>query len=191
VLFSFLEKEITCRLPGPGSLPPLTFPLSTFLQAFSPRTIITLVGAALTETKIVLHSTDLALLPVLAESLVALMYPLQWQDTYLVPLPRLLLTVFDSPTKYILGIHSDWLPELSKESLREVLLVDCDTGLLRMPSRPFDPPPLPACVADALFRRLRVAMHPALDRMDSAQVILDEDTLRASHLDERAERELR
>lgn len=191
VQFDFLGRPITCRLPGPGTLPSLCYPLSPFLHTFSARNILALVAAALTETKILLHSQDLALLPVMAESLMALMYPLQWQHPYLVPLPRELMVVVETPTNYILGIHTNWLPEVSRESLKDVVLVDCDSGSVRLPPRPFTPPSLPPSIFDPLLRRLRKTVHPALEHLDSAQVILDEETFRRAHISPLAEQELR
>jgi hypothetical protein len=39
----------------------------------------------------------------------------QWHLAYLVPLPHELLAVMlESPHAYIMGIHSDWLPEIHK-----------------------------------------------------------------------------
>lgn len=40
---------------------------------------------------------------------------MQWHLAYLVPLPHELLAVMlESPHAYIMGIHSDWLPEIHK-----------------------------------------------------------------------------
>jgi hypothetical protein len=169
VQFDFLGRPITLRLPGPGALPAMTYPLAPFLHTFSPRNVLALVAAALTESKILLHSRDLALLPSMAEALLAFLYPLQWQHPYLVPLPKELMVVIETPTNYILGVHTDWLPAVPRDSLKEVVLVDCDSGAVRLPPRPYTPPSFPPAVLEPLLRRLRATVHPGLDRLDSAK----------------------
>lgn len=74
-----LGRQLSLRYPGPGSLPPLSHPLSTLLHAFAPRNVLTLVAALLCEWSVILHSSDLAILPVVALSLSALIYPLKVQ----------------------------------------------------------------------------------------------------------------
>lgn len=195
--FDFLGQPITLRLPGPGALPALTYPLAPFLHTFSPRNVLALVAAALTESKILFHSRDLALLPSMAESLLALLYPLQWQHPYLVPLPKELMVVIETPTNYILGVHTDWLPAVPRDSLRDVVLVDCDSGAVRLPPRPYSPPSFPPAVLEPLLRRLRATVHPGLDRLDSAKWgaarggLYNPNAFRLARISPLAEQELR
>lgn len=197
VQFDFLGRPITLRLPGPGSLPALNYPLAPFLHTFSPRNVLALVAAALTESKILFHSRDLALLPMIAESLLALLYPLQWQHPYLVPLPKELMVVIETPTNYILGVHTDWLPGVPRDSLKDVVLVDCDSGAVRLPPRPYTPPSFPPAVLEPLLRRLRATVHPGLDRLDSARWgaakggLHNPAAFRAARISALAEQELR
>lgn len=70
-------RTLTLRYPGPSCPPPLPHPLAPLLQALAPRHVLTLVSCLLCEWSVVLHSTDLALLPVIALSLTTLIYPLK------------------------------------------------------------------------------------------------------------------
>jgi len=197
VQFDFLGRPITCRLAGPGALPSLCYPLSPFLRTFSARNVLALVAAALTESKVLLHSHDLSVLPVMAESLLSLIYPLQWQHPYLVPLPRELLVVVETPTNYILGVHTEWLADVPRDSLKDVVCVDCDSGAVRLPPRPFNPPSFPPSVLYPLLRRLRGTVYPMLTRLDSAssRVSLDDlpiiSTSAPSEISPASEEELR
>jgi len=180
VRFKMLDREISCRLPGPRVLPPMNYPLSTFMSMFSPRNVIKLVGAALVEARMLLHSRDPAILPVIAESITALLYPMHWQAFYLQPVPKDLLAYLDSPFPFILGIHSALLEDVSKDSLKEVVLVDCDGGTVRLPQWPYNIPPIPENVAEPVYQRLRSLVQPSVDRLDSIDANLGRASRRES-----------
>jgi WD40 repeat protein len=193
--FSFLGADIYCSLPGPTALPPLSFPLATLLQTFSPRNIIALVGAALCQHRILLHSRELALLPIVADSIIALMYPLTWQAPYFLPMPKRLFDdtpeIVEAFMGCVVGIHTDWLATVNPASLSDVFVVDCDSGRVRIPHRDMRPPSLPESVAQHLHRAIRQVVAPALGQMDLLKTDLDTSTFRCKRISSRDEYELR
>ena len=124
---------INFTLPSPEDLPVCPYSLTTALfHRLGRRGALTVLGAALKETRILLFSADLAVLPAVCEAIRVLLYPLKWPHVYLPIVPLTLLEIVEAPTSYILGIHSDWLPLLSnsQEGFSHTLFVDCDTGAI-------------------------------------------------------------
>jgi hypothetical protein len=64
--------------PSPEDFPACSYPLEVLLRCFGPRVLIDVVCCVLSECRMLFHSSDLSLLPVICEGLRALIYPLQW-----------------------------------------------------------------------------------------------------------------
>ncbi|KAJ1440798.1 hypothetical protein B484DRAFT_443259, partial [Ochromonadaceae sp. CCMP2298] len=96
------------------------------------RVLIDVVCCVLSECRMLFHSCDLSLLPVICEGLRALIYPLQWTHVYLPVVPMHLLNVVEAPVPFMLGTHSSWLRFIQGEYMQDMVLVDCDTGALSM-----------------------------------------------------------
>ena len=71
--------------------------------------MLTVLGAALKESRILLLSTDLSLLPAVCEAIRVLLYPLQWMHVYLPVVPEPLLDLMQAPVPFLLGTHTNWL----------------------------------------------------------------------------------
>jgi len=54
-------------------------------------------------------------------TMVALLYPFEWQHTYITVLPSMLLDVVDAPTPYIVGVLSSMQLLLDDHELHEVI----------------------------------------------------------------------
>jgi hypothetical protein len=118
--------------PSPEDFPRCPYPLEALLKCFGPRALIDIVCCVLSECRILFHSSDLALLPVVCEGLRALIYPLQWTHVYLPVVPMHLLNVVEAPVPFMLGTHSKWLRYIQVEYMNDMVLVDCDTASIDM-----------------------------------------------------------
>lgn len=154
------------RLSGVSDLPSLNFGLRHTLQCLGPEGVALLVAALLQESKVVLHSRNLSLLPMVAEGLVALMYPLVFPFTYMPMMPPIFIMLIDSPQPYLLGVHPDWLSCVDPVSLAEVVVVDCDSGIIDLHKTVVEP--LPKKVHKDLTGAVRKALLPSSASADTA-----------------------
>jgi myotubularin-related protein 5/13 len=69
--------------------------------------------AAMTEHKILFHSTSYSRLTESCRALTALMYPLRYTHTYVPILPASILEILSTPTPFIMGIHSSMQNEVN------------------------------------------------------------------------------
>ena len=118
--------------PPPEDFPRSPYPMQVLLKCFGPRVLIDIVCCVLSECRILFHSSDLSLLPVVCESLRTLIYPLQWTHVYLPVVPMHLLNVVEAPVPFMLGTHSKWLKYVQIEYMTDMVLVDCDTASIDM-----------------------------------------------------------
>eukprot|EP00752_Nemacystus_decipiens_P001367 g1356.t1 len=150
-------------LPGIRELPALSFPLGLLLRSLRPKGVLELFAAILQEGRILLHSTKPALLAAVAEGVFALMYPLQWPYAYVPVLPNCLIEHVESPQPFILGVHTDWLSDISPDALEELIIVDCDLGTVDGPDMGQLPPP----VRRSLTKAVRAVLHGNLGNLDA------------------------
>nr|CCA15028.1 conserved hypothetical protein [Albugo laibachii Nc14]CCA23167.1 conserved hypothetical protein [Albugo laibachii Nc14] len=116
------------------NFPPLAYTLAPIFALFNVETIINIMTLTLLEYRIVIHSSNMAVLCPVAEALCTLLYPFRWQHPYVPVLPRYLLDYLQAPLPYILGLHSSWLPLMMDASRPEhLVLVDCDRGCVSSP----------------------------------------------------------
>lgn len=71
------------------------------------------------------------------------MYPLKWAHVYVPVVPSSLLGLIEAPVPFILGTHKNWLPLIPTDCLCDVVVIDCDAGLVirnsvQIPSWPAD-----------------------------------------------------
>lgn len=125
-------KCVEFSAPSPEDFPRCSYPLEVLLKCFGPRVLIDIVCCVLSECRILFHSSDLALLPVICEGLRTLIYPLQWTHVYLPVVPMHLLNVVEAPVPFMLGTHSKWLKYIQIEYMNDMVLVDCDTAAVDM-----------------------------------------------------------
>ncbi|RHY36773.1 hypothetical protein DYB38_001778 [Aphanomyces astaci] len=93
----------------PDRLPGIDFSLSLLFDTLDVANIITLFTAALVECRILLISSQLTVLAVVAESLRTILHPLKWPHVYLPVLPGKLLGYLQCPTPFIVGVQKDLL----------------------------------------------------------------------------------
>ncbi|KAJ8575887.1 hypothetical protein ON010_g3323 [Phytophthora cinnamomi] len=140
---------------------PLVYSLEPIFQLFDIKTIVHLVTLVLCEYRILIHSTQQALLCPVAEGLCALIYPFRWQHPYVPILPRVLSEYLQAPLPYILGIHTSWLQSLLEAGRPEhLVVVDIDRGTIQLQES--GGPVLPHKLTKALYHQLKTILHPSL-----------------------------
>lgn len=77
----------------------------------------------LTEQRIVLFSSDWALLTLVAECFMLYLHPLQWQHTFVPILSRQMLDFIMAPTSFLMGCHIDHFEEVSTVCFRQLPLL--------------------------------------------------------------------
>lgn len=75
-----------------------------------------ILASLLTEQRLVLFSCSWARLTPLAECLLGLLHPLQWQHTFVPVLPGHMLDFLMAPTAFLMGCHLDYFEQVSKVS---------------------------------------------------------------------------
>ncbi|GAX11774.1 hypothetical protein FisN_7Lh156 [Fistulifera solaris] len=118
-------------LPPSQGLPSLPHgnAISTVCRLLGADGLTTLLAALLTESKILLHSDDVANLCLVAEVVTALIYPFQWSLPYVPVLPAAMMEFIEAPMPYLLGIPSCNMKHIDPSVLEDVVVVNIDQGL--------------------------------------------------------------
>jgi len=173
VSLDFLGTKIPFGMPDPHQLPAAPFPLSPFLRVFGPRNCVQLWSLALCEAKFLFHCRNLALLPVMCEGLLTLLYPFQWVHPYVPVLPRFLVEYIQAPLPFILGFHSEWIKEIPEDLLSDVVLVDCDRGTFHLPSSS-DYPVFPVSIEKKLVNSITEFLAEQVLAFDGISSLVDD-----------------
>ena len=102
----------------------------SLFRCLGAKGVLTVLCAALAESRILFLSSDVSLLPAVCESLRTLLYPLKWAHVYLPVVPAPLLDLVQAPVPFILGTLSKWIDLIPAECLCDVVVVDLDTGAI-------------------------------------------------------------
>lgn len=125
------ETVVKFAQSPPEDLPICAYSLSNSLfRCLGCKGVLTLLSAALAESRILFFSSNASLLPAVCESLRILLYPLKWAHVYLPVVPAPLLDLVQAPVPFILGTLTKWMDLIPTECLCDVVLVDLDTGAI-------------------------------------------------------------
>lgn len=102
-------------------------PYSCLLEHLTMPVLLQAFGALLLERKIIFCASSLNILSSCIGSIVALLYPFEWQHTYVTALTMSLMEVVELPAPYIIGVLTKMRPMLDDYDLPEVLVVDLDS----------------------------------------------------------------
>lgn len=105
-------------LPEPGFL--------GILDVLTPRMLLVVVGALLTEKRVIVSSSSLRLVSSAVLCLNALLTPFAWQHVFIPLLPKALIGYVCAPFPFLMGMPSSLLPEFRNQPAEEVILVDLD-----------------------------------------------------------------
>lgn len=113
-----LQPPLSSTLPVTGNCVQLLF------KQLGKKNVLLLYCAAMTENKILFHSSSYTRLSDSCRALTALMYPLRYTHTYVPLLPASILEILSTPTPFIMGIHSSMQNEIN--DMLDVIVADLD-----------------------------------------------------------------
>ncbi|XP_029462939.1 DENN domain-containing protein 4C isoform X2 [Rhinatrema bivittatum] len=117
-----LSQPVSTPLPLSGAN------FSTLLMNLGPENCATVLLFVLLESKILLHSLRPAVLTGVAEAVVAMIFPFQWQCPYIPLCPLLLAGVLSAPCPFIVGVDSRYFDLYDPP--QDVVCLDLDTNVL-------------------------------------------------------------
>jgi len=115
--------------PPPAGLPPLPHGscITAVCRLLGAEGLTTLLAAVLTECKIIIHSSDISNLAMVAETVVgALIYPFSWALPYIPVLPEAMLEFVEAPLSYFLGVPTSVMKCIDKSLLKDIVVFDLD-----------------------------------------------------------------
>ncbi|XDV17594.1 hypothetical protein PO909_023428 [Leuciscus waleckii] len=117
-----LSQPVCTPLPLSGA------DYGTLLMNLGPENCATLLHFVLLESKILLHSLRPAVLTGVAEAVVAMIFPFQWQCPYIPLCPLSLAGVLNAPCPFIVGVDSRYFDLYDPPP--DVVCVDLDTNTI-------------------------------------------------------------
>ncbi|XP_053321873.1 DENN domain-containing protein 4C [Spea bombifrons] len=117
-----LSQPVSTPLPLSGA------DFSTLLSSLGPENCATLLLFVLLESKILLHSLRPAVLTGVAEAVVAMIFPFQWQCPYIPLCPLSLADVLSAPIPFIVGVDSRYFDLCDPP--QDVVCIDLDTSMV-------------------------------------------------------------
>ncbi|XP_036372451.1 DENN domain-containing protein 4C-like [Megalops cyprinoides] len=117
-----LSQPVCTPLPLSGA------DFTTLLSILGPENCATLLLFVLLESKILLHSLRPAVLTGVAEAVVAMIFPFQWQCPYIPLCPLSLADVLNAPCPFIVGVDSRYFDLYDPPA--DVVCVDLDTNTI-------------------------------------------------------------
>ena len=129
-LLSGENDRLLISLPPVNSLPPLPHgsSVTSVCRLLGAEGLTALLAAVLTECKILIHSADVANLPMVAEVVTSLIYPFRWQLPYVPVLPLSMNGYLEAPLAFFFGTPSCNFKTIDKTLLTDVVVVDLDNG---------------------------------------------------------------
>jgi hypothetical protein len=121
-------ERLHISLPRDTSLPPLPHgsSLTSVCRLLGADGLTELLASVLTECKILIHSTDVANLAMVAEVVTALIYPFRFQLPYIPVIPLSLMEIIEAPVSYLIGIPTCNMKYVDKAVLADVVVIDLD-----------------------------------------------------------------
>jgi myotubularin-related protein 5/13 len=148
-----------------NNLPYTGTAVAQVFQILGLQNTIRLFCATVAENRILFHSNSFSLLGMVANALLALLFPLTMSYPFIPILPDNLIEFLSAPTPFIMGIHSSSLP--SSQDLNEVVVVDIDGGTVMIPDGVVVPE-LPKFLSKSFHRMLLMIFNPGLLTADIA-----------------------
>uniref|UniRef100_A0A8C3TIR3 DENN domain containing 4C n=1 Tax=Chelydra serpentina TaxID=8475 RepID=A0A8C3TIR3_CHESE len=150
-----LSQPVSTPLPLSGAN------FSTLLMNLGPENSATLLLFVLLEGKILLHSLRPAVLTGVAEAVVAMIFPFQWQCPYIPLCPLSLAAVLSAPVPFIVGVDSRYFDLYDPP--QDVVCIDLDTNMVYLSDdkKSMNWKQLPKKPCKSLLSTLR-KLHPQL-----------------------------
>jgi hypothetical protein len=118
--------------PPPNQLPLVNFSFHPLFNTLSVANILVVWGCLLKEGRVALCSKYHSLLTPVAEALLCLLFPLEWQGIYIPVLPSSMLDVLDAPLPFFVGLDSMYLKNSMDHRPANVVFVDLDEDIVHL-----------------------------------------------------------
>ncbi|XP_063933436.1 DENN domain-containing protein 5A-like [Zophobas morio] len=109
--------------------PLFTFSLVPVFRHLPPKMFIKVLSCCLMDGRLLVLSSDMELLGIFSESVLAAMYPFRWCHAYVPVLPQKMLYFLEAPVPFIMGVAST-LPDTFDKLCEDVVVVDLDRGAI-------------------------------------------------------------
>lgn len=103
-------------------------PIVPLVKALGPEQFLLILSAAMCERRLIFIAEDVGTLSGAVNAAAAMLYPFRWPHMFIPLLPSKLLSYAAAPTPYMIGIRRYLLPQLFKEAIDDVVIVDLDSG---------------------------------------------------------------
>lgn len=100
--------------------------LHTLVESLSAGNVIAVIGALLTESRLIFISSSLDRLSYSIQGALSLIYPFTWQHILVPVLPPSLVTYCSAPMPFVIGIHSSSVDSLRNLPMEQVIFIDLD-----------------------------------------------------------------
>eukprot|EP00474_Spongospora_subterranea_P009769 CRZ10227.1 hypothetical protein [Spongospora subterranea] len=166
------SKSISFNVPNSDEdLPLINCSFDMVFRCLPLDLILVALNALMLERKVILVSIHPRLLTPTAHTLLSLMFPLEWQYSYIPVLPRVISVIIDAPMPVFVGLRQAYVdPRLYERPDIVVINLDTRTSFVH-PSSPLLP--LPATLTAVLRQELEQfghlsSLHPiSKDELDS------------------------
>ena len=155
----YLQPPSSPTLPVTGST------VTRLFQQLGIKNTLTVFSAALTDQKVLFHSSSHARLNEACHALTAIMFPFRYAYVYIPILPASIVEVLSSPTLFIMGVHSSLRNQVPE--LMDVVVADLDGGSVNVPGS-ISVPLLPEPLLTQVHEALSMVLQPELRSADSA-----------------------
>uniref|UniRef100_A0A671YX96 DENN domain containing 4C n=1 Tax=Sparus aurata TaxID=8175 RepID=A0A671YX96_SPAAU len=156
-----LSQPVCTPLPLSGA------DYGTLLMNLGSENCATLLHFVLLENKILLHSLRPAVLTGVAEAVVAMIFPFQWQCPYIPLCPLSLAGVLNAPCPFIVGVDSRYFDLYDPPP--DVVCVDLDTNTIYLYARHNNWKNLPKKPCKTLMNSLSNLHHPLASVRQTSQ----------------------
>jgi DENN domain-containing protein 5 len=123
--------NIIIQRPKSTELPLLDFPLRLLFDYLGVECVIELFTCVLLENQVLLKSEDFQKLTLVAECIIAFLFPFEWPHVYAPILPTALHHFLDAPVPFVMGLHSENID--SNAHKIGLCYVDIDSKTIQLP----------------------------------------------------------
>ena len=165
---SIVNEGISLCTSTSEQLPDVQFDVAHFFHLLGPRVALDCIAFALAECKVLFHSRNVSKLPIICESIRALIYPFKWSHVFVPVIPAVLLDLVQAPVPFILGIHTSRLQFIAYDFLKDVIVINCDTGSIDRSRLSSKVASFPSDIDRWLMLASKMILYPSICFEDSA-----------------------
>nr|XP_023667797.1 DENN domain-containing protein 3 isoform X1 [Paramormyrops kingsleyae] len=164
VVFNLRPLQIILPSTEDKEQPIIDLDLHLPFLCFKPRQLLQVITSMLTEQRVVLLSSDWALLTLLAHCFLLFIRPLSWQHPFVPILSQQMLDFIMAPTAFLMGCHLRHFEEVAAET-DDLILINIDEGtVVSFSSDSTGIPEVPLVAEDCFIKRGEaLRMHYDLD----------------------------